>query len=95
MVPEKIHKPLPEDPSQGRVAGFPLLHRSVLDRINQQVHLKIWLHTAGLLITQKDLIDDNRLGHYVLELREIAVGEPPADRMMRLESCQSNTAAVH
>ena len=84
MVPEEIHKPLPEDPSQGRVAGFPLLHHSVLDRINQQVHLKIWLHTAGLLVAQKDLIDDNRLGHYVLELREIAVCKYPAERIMRI-----------
>jgi hypothetical protein len=48
---------------------FPLLHHAVLYSINQQVHLKIRLHTAGLVITQKDLIDDNRLGHYVLELR--------------------------
>ena len=84
MVPEEIHKPAPEHPSQCRVAGFPLLHDAVVDRIDQQVHLKIRLHAAGLVVTQEDLVDDNRLGHYVLELREIAVGEPPADRTMRI-----------
>jgi hypothetical protein len=84
MVLEEIHNPLPEDPSQGRVAGFPLLHLTALSRTNQQVHLKIRLHTAGTLITQKDLVDGKRLGHYVLELCQISVGKPPAERIKRL-----------
>lgn len=82
MVPEEIHKPLPEDPSQGRVPGFPLLLRIALNCINQEVHLKIWLHAACLFVTQKDFIDDNCHRHYVLDLHKI--GKPPAHRIVRI-----------
>ena len=84
MVPEEIHKPLPKGPSQGRVPGFSLLHGTALNCINQEIHLKIWLHTACRFVAQKDLIDDNRLGHYVLELRKMTVGKPPAQRIVRI-----------
>jgi hypothetical protein len=82
MFPEEIRNPLPEDPSQGRITGFPLLHHAALNCINQQVDLKIRLHTAGLLVTQEDLVDDNCLRHYVLELSEIAISKPPAQIIM-------------